>query len=168
MIVELLSNTKCNHVRGASSSAASGGVSITGEKTVQWICGAKVWEEWEGSHGRLVLCIVQSRTHGLCNSSPGVTTQGRLLGLGVLENGDRWDRGRIFWWENAFHCSDAVQSPLIFSCVEWGAEEYLVSASAALVMTPGPGSGLSGPKRRHAEPGGNWTQQVPDSSQSLP
>lgn len=74
----------------------------------------QVWEKWGGSHGCLFLRIVQSWTHGLCNSSPGVTTQGWLLGLGVLENGDRWDRGRIFWWENAFHCSYAIQSPLIF------------------------------------------------------
>lgn len=85
------------------------------------------------------LCALSRvRAHGLCNSSPGVTTQGWLWGLGELKNWDRWDKGRIFfsfflfsWWENAFHCSNIIQSPLIFASVEWGAEEYLVSASAA-------------------------------------
>ncbi|KAI9541026.1 hypothetical protein NQZ68_034787 [Dissostichus eleginoides] len=33
-----------------------------------------------------------------------------------------------------------------------------------MVMTPGPGSGLSGPQLRHAEPRGEWTQQAVDSS----
>lgn len=36
-----------------------------------------------------------ARTHGRCNPSGGVTTQGRLFVLGVLQNGDRWDWGRI-------------------------------------------------------------------------
>lgn len=55
-----------------------------------------VREEREGSCGRSAQRFVRSRTHGWCNSSGAVTTQGRLFILGVLQNGDRWDRGRIW------------------------------------------------------------------------
>lgn len=63
----------------------------------------------------------------------------------------------FFWWENAFHCSYDIQSPLIFSCVEWRAEEYLVSASAAWSWHLDQGQACPVSSADMLSPGGNWT-----------
>lgn len=68
-----------------------------------------MWEKWAESLGRPALWIVQSWTHGLCNSSPGVTTQDRLWGLWELQNWDRWDRGQAFLFFSLRECLPLFQ-----------------------------------------------------------
>lgn len=102
-----------------------------------------MWEKWAGSHWWLFFfCVVQSRTHGLCNSSPGLTTQGRLWGPGSAGEWRQMGQGQDFLVRECFPLFLRYTKPIDFFFFplrwarSWGISRFSVHR---MVVTPGPG-----------------------------
>ena len=143
-------------VRPRPRQKASGQISITGERRhVQVNKSAAIKCEKSGpGHTGGCLCVLSGAGHMDCVIL--VQEWPHRAGCEVWEcrrmETDGTGAGFFFWRENAFHCSDVIQSPLIFFFLcrvrSWGLSRFSVRR---MVMTPGPGSGLSPGGRGHNE-----------------